>query len=81
MSATWNVEVGEKGRLVIPSDIRSRRNWQPGTSLVALESDIGVTLLSREVLHDLVVQQLSGAPLVIELLSERRAEAAREDSA
>jgi UDP-N-acetyl-D-mannosaminuronic acid transferase (WecB/TagA/CpsF family) len=46
--------------------------------LVLLETDDGVTLISRDELERQVQAEFAGADLVTELLAERRAEAERE---
>ena len=81
MSTTWNSEVGDRGRLVIPSEFRAKRNWPTGTALIAVESELGLTFIERDTLHQLVARQLSESDLVAELLSERRSDSHREDAA
>jgi AbrB family looped-hinge helix DNA binding protein len=78
MSDTYSVTVGNKGRVVLPSDLRQARGWIEGTVLVLLETDDGVTLISRDELERQVQAEFAGADLVTELLAERRAEAERE---
>jgi AbrB family looped-hinge helix DNA binding protein len=70
--------MGDRGRIVIPADIRERRSWHTGTRLVAVETPSGVLLADRADLEDLVRRQLAGRDLVTELLGERRAAAAAE---
>jgi AbrB family looped-hinge helix DNA binding protein len=70
--------MGDRGRIVIPADIRERRSWHTGTRLVAVETPSGVLLADRADLEDLVRRQLAGRDLVTELLDERRAAAAAE---
>jgi AbrB family looped-hinge helix DNA binding protein len=73
-----NLQMGDRGRIVIPADIRERRRWHTGTPLVAVETASGVLLADRADLEDLVRRQLAGRDLVSELLDERRAAAAAE---
>jgi AbrB family looped-hinge helix DNA binding protein len=73
-----NLQMGDRGRIVIPADIRERRSWHTGTRLVAVETPSGVLLADRADLEDLVKRQLAGRDLVTELLDERRAAAAAE---
>lgn len=73
-----NLQMGDRGRIVIPADIRERRSWHAGTRLVAVETPSGVLLADRADLEDLVRRQLEGRDLVTELLDERRAAAAAE---
>jgi AbrB family looped-hinge helix DNA binding protein len=73
-----NLQMGDRGRIVIPADIRERRSWHTGTRLVAVETPSGVLLADRADLEDLLRRQLAGRNLVTELLDERRAAAAAE---
>jgi AbrB family looped-hinge helix DNA binding protein len=70
--------MGDRGRIVIPADIRERRSWHTGTPLVVVETPSGVLLADRADLEDLLRRQLAGRDLVTELLDERRAAAAAE---
>ncbi|MGB3910768.1 MAG: AbrB/MazE/SpoVT family DNA-binding domain-containing protein [Pseudolysinimonas sp.] len=73
-----NLQMGDRGRIVIPAGIRERRSWHTGTRLVAVETPSGVLLADRADLEDLVRRQLAGRDLVTELLDERRAAAVAE---
>jgi AbrB family looped-hinge helix DNA binding protein len=73
--------MGDRGRLVVPIEIRERLGLVEGTPLVLLESPGGIVLMTRRQLRDRVRSDLAGADLVGELLSERRANAAAEDRA
>jgi len=73
--------MGDRGRLVIPADLRERAGLAEGTALILLETPTGVVLLTRPQLQKLVRADLAGLDLVGELLYERRAEAAAEDAA
>jgi AbrB family looped-hinge helix DNA binding protein len=81
MSGTYQVVMGDRGRLVIPAELRERAGLAEGTALILLESPTGVVLLTRPQLQELVRADLAGLDLVGELLSERHAEAAAEDAA
>lgn len=81
MGGTHRVVVGEKGRVVVPADVRSRAGIAVGTVLVLLETPTGLVLLTREQLGERVRADLAGTDLVAELLAERRANAAAEDAA
>jgi AbrB family looped-hinge helix DNA binding protein len=81
MSGTYQVVMGDRGRLVIPADLRERAGLAEGTALILLETPTGLVLLTRPQLQKLVQADLAGLDLVGELLSERRAEAAAEDAA
>lgn len=73
--------MGDRGRLVIPADLRERAGLAEGTALILFETPTGLVLLTRAQLQELVRADLAGLDLVGELLSERRAEAAAEDAA
>lgn len=73
--------MGDRGRLVIPADVRSDLNWTQGTRLILIESDAGVTLLTVDQARTMLKEQLAGRDLVAELIAERRTEAARENEA
>jgi AbrB family looped-hinge helix DNA binding protein len=81
MSGTHNVIVGDRGRLVIPAELRERAGLAEGTTLVLLESPHGLVLLTRAQLRERVRRELEGADLLEELLQERRQAAAAEDAA
>ena len=81
MSDTYFVTVGNKGRIVLPADLRQERGWSEGTILLLLETEGGVELLSRDELEKRVLASATGITGVVdELLAERRAEAARENA-
>jgi AbrB family looped-hinge helix DNA binding protein len=73
------MRVGDKGRVVVPAEIRDHRGWAEGTVLIAIESERGVLLMSRDEARALLREQLEGRDLVAELLAERAAEARRDD--
>lgn len=73
--------MGDKGRMVVPAEVRERSGIGEGTVLVLLETPEGLVLLTRDQLRDRVRADLAGAELVAELLAERRAAAAAEDAA
>ena len=81
MGGTHRVVVGDRGRLVVPAEVRERAGLVEGTTLVLLETPSGIVLLTRGQLRDRVRDELSGLDLVGELLAERRAAAASEDAA
>ena len=81
MSGTQAVVVGEKGRIVIPAEIRARHNWTVGTEVVLMETPDGMLLTDRPTAIQLVRRRLAGHDLVGELIDERRAEAAADESA
>ncbi len=79
MSGTYNVTMGDRGRLVVPADLRARVGWAEGTPLVVVETPTGVAFLTRQQVRTMVRADLSGLDLVGELLAERRHEAATDD--
>jgi AbrB family looped-hinge helix DNA binding protein len=81
MSGTHTVVVGDRGRLVVPAEVRERAGLVEGTTLVLLETQSGIVLMTQGQLRDRVRQELSGLDLVGELLAERRSSAADEDAA
>ena len=81
MSGTYAVVMGDRGRLVVPAELRERLNLAPGTPLVLFETSAGVVLTTREQLKQLVRGRLADRDLVSELLAERRREAAGDEVA
>ena len=81
MSGTHQVVMGDRGRLVIPAELRKRAGLAEGMALILLETPTGLVLLTRPQLQGLVRADLAGLDLVGELLAERRAEAAADDAA
>jgi AbrB family looped-hinge helix DNA binding protein len=73
--------MGDRGRLVVPAELRQRAGLDPGTPLVLLDTERGVVVVTREQLRDLVADDLAGSDLVTELLAERRAQAAMDEQA
>ena len=81
MSGTYQVVMGERGRLVVPAELRERLHLGAGTVLILLETPQGVVLATREQIKQLVRGQLEGTNIVAELLADRRRQAAAEDAA
>lgn len=79
MSGTYNLTVGDRGRVVLPADLRQRLDLKEGTPLILMESSDGLVLMTRDQLEKRVQADLGGLNLVDELLAERRAAAAEED--
>lgn len=75
-----HVTMGDRGRLVIPAELRHRAGLEQGVHLVLVETPGGLVVLSRDRLKDLVRAQLAGDSLVDELVAERRAAAVAERS-
>ncbi len=78
MSDTLAVQVGEKGRIVVPASVRSRHGWQAGSTLVVVDTELGVLLADRSALEELVRTRLAGRDLVGELIADRRRDAAAD---
>lgn len=81
MNGKHRVVVGDRGRLVVPAEVRERVGISEGTVLVMLETPGGIVLLTRDQLRRRVRDDLAGTDLVSELLAERRKNAAAEDVA
>lgn len=79
MSGTFTTSMGDRGRLVIPANLRERAGLVEGRPVVLLDTPKGIVLLTREQLKELVRTDLSGLDLVSELLRERHRDAAAED--
>ena len=79
MTGTHSFIVGDRGRVVLPSQLRKHRGWPEGTTLVAIETATGVVVASRDELESIVEKQLAGVDLVAQLLEERRASAALDE--
>jgi AbrB family looped-hinge helix DNA binding protein len=78
MSGTQTIVVGDRGRLVLPADIRERGGIGEGTELIVLETPDGLALLTREQLKRRVRSELAGPSLVADLIEERRTTAKAE---
>ena len=81
VSGTYQVTMGDRGRLVIPAELRERVGLAEGMVLILLETPHGLVLLTRSQLQELVRADLAGLDMVGELLAERRAESAADDAA
>lgn len=80
MSGTSSVEVGPKGRVVIPAAIRRELGIEEGTRLVALVEGGAVVLIPRAGVEERLLGMFLDVPTSIaqELIRERRREAAAE---
>lgn len=81
MRGTYKVVVGDRGRLVVPAEVRERAGLDEGTILILMETDGGLVLMSQAQLRARVRADLRGTSLVEELLAERRMTADDEDRA
>ncbi len=79
MSDTYAVEVGPKGRVVIPAPIRRQLAIGEGSELVALVEGEGVLLLPRDAVKRRLRALFAGVgtSLSAELLADRRSAATR----
>jgi AbrB family looped-hinge helix DNA binding protein len=81
---SYDVQLGERGRLVLPSAVRRRLDLHPGDRLViTVEPDGDLRMRSaREVVRRFrgsLRELTAGRSLADELIAERRQEARRED--
>lgn len=81
MSDTLAVQVGNKGRVVVPAVLRARHRWVEGSELVALDTELGVLLADRSAIERLLRERLAGRDLLGDLLADRRRDAAGDDGA
>lgn len=81
MSGTYPVVVGDRGRIVVPIEVRESAGLAEGTPLVLLDTPGGLVLLTREQLLARVRRELEGLDMVSELLADRRRSAEQEDAA
>lgn len=79
VSGTYQVTVGDRGRMVLPAEIRQRAGLTEGSVLVLIETPDGLALLTREQVKARVRAELSGDSLVEALLAARRADSLAED--
>jgi len=70
--------LGDRGRLVIPQEVRTGHGWEQGTGLIAIDTEAGVVLMSVEQGLEWLRSRLDDRDLVAELLAERRDEVDRE---
>lgn len=81
MSGTYSVVMGDRGRLVVPAELRSRAGLVEGAPVVLIETEQGVVLMTRGQARDYVRNQLGESRLVASLLADRRRAAEGEDIA
>ena len=77
----FDIRMGDRGRLVLPAELRHALEIGTGDELVATLDGHGIRIDSRRQLakqaRGLLAQLAPGRDLVAELLAERRAEAER----
>ncbi|MGH2554198.1 MAG: AbrB/MazE/SpoVT family DNA-binding domain-containing protein [Actinomycetota bacterium] len=80
----YMVRLGDRGRLVLPAELRRKAGLREGEELVALLEGGVVHLATRRQLaragRGMFARVSPGRDLVRELLTERREEARREDA-
>jgi AbrB family looped-hinge helix DNA binding protein len=79
VSGIFAVVVGDRGRFVIPSEVRDAAGIEEGTRLMLLPTAAGLVLMTREQLKARVRADLAGHDLVGELLDARREASVEED--
>lgn len=79
MSGTYAVTMGDRGRLVIPAELRERLGLAPGVELLMLETEDGLVLSTRDQAKRMVRARLAGPSLVDALLAQRRRDSSVED--
>jgi AbrB family looped-hinge helix DNA binding protein len=71
--------MGNRGRVVIPQEVRERHHLEEGTPMALIETEDELKLISRAELQRRVREDHKGLKLVEELMAERRAASKRED--
>ena len=74
------ISLGDRGRFVIPIEVRERHGWSAGAPLVAVDTDAGLIVMSTDEALAWLQSRLEGRDLVAELLAERRAEVEGENA-
>ena len=74
------LRMGDRGRIVIPQQIREAQGLNPGDKLVMFSDEKGMTLMTRDQLRDKMWADIKNpeVSLVDELIADRRAEAQRD---
>ena len=80
VSGTYAVTMGDRGRLVLPAELRARLQLEPGSPVLLLDTTDGVVLATRDQARRLLRRQLGDADLVEQLLAERRRDAAADET-
>lgn len=73
--------MGDRGRLVLPAELRERTGVSEGTELILMEAEGAIVMLTREQLKARVRADLADRDLVGSLLADRRLAAQAEDNA
>lgn len=72
--------MGDRGRLVVPAEVRLSAGLDAGTPLILVDSPTGLVVMTRAQAREHLRRQLDGADLVASLLADRRAAATAEDA-
>jgi AbrB family looped-hinge helix DNA binding protein len=73
MGGIYSVVMGDRGRLVVPMELRERLDLKAGSTLLLLETPEGIVVATRDQAKRLIRHQLQGDGSVVdELLAERR---------
>ena len=79
MRTTYNLVVGDRGRLVLPAGLRAAGAYAQGSELILIDTGAGLVLLTRDQLLARVREDLADTgDLVGELIAERRAAATEQ---
>ena len=78
MNGTHATVMGDRGRLVVPAELRQHAGLTAGTPVTMIETADGIVLVTREQLKRMVRRDLTGVDLVAELLADRRRAATDE---
>jgi len=72
--------MGDRGRVVIPLEMREAAHLKTGDKLIASRDEQGIKLMTRRALLEKVWADFADSPtsLADELIAERRAEAMRD---
>jgi len=72
--------MGDRGRIVIPLEMREAAHLKTGDKLIASRDEQGIKLMTRRALLEKVWADFADSPtsLADELIAERRAEAIRD---
>jgi AbrB family looped-hinge helix DNA binding protein len=73
------VVLGDRGRLVVPAELRERLHLRAGSPLILFDTPQGIVVATRDQVKQLMRSRLQGLDLVGELLAERRRQAADDD--
>jgi len=72
--------IDDRGRTIVPVEVRERESLADGTPLVWLDTDEGLLVLTREQALSRIRETTKGIDMVGALIKERRVAAQREDA-